>query len=154
MNLKPNNYRSTKSSWSTTFGRNIVDSGIHHWTFKLIKYGGYIRLGLFKNKRDPRKYKDKYLAYDPDTDYIFNWQCGYLQDPTKANACLRDYGIKATEGSTCDVYVDFNKLQISFGVNGKMYETAFDNIEQCKYRVAVYRHTEGDMIEIIDYKTY
>ena len=147
--------RKTGYKWATCFGRNVVDSGVHHWRFKAVKYSGYIRVGLFKEKYNPQSMVESVLGYDkPNSDYVFNWQQGYIHDPTKNNEKLKDYGIIAKEGDTCDVHIDLNKLQISFGVNTKMYGIAFDNIEKCKYRVAVYNNNRGDMVEMIEYSCY
>eukprot|EP01084_Bolivina_argentea_P209334 356588_1 len=68
--IKGNVLIKTKKSYQTAFLSNIIDSGWHHWRFKLLSYPKpYMRIGIFKNSADPKSAiyytipSGKYTAY-------------------------------------------------------------------------------------------
>ena len=46
------------------------------------------------------------------------------------------------------MYVDFDKLQLSYIINGKDYGVAF-KITKGKYKVAINMYQEGDIISLV-----
>ena len=52
------------------------------------------------------------------------------------------------------MYVDFNKLQLKFIINGKDQGIAFENIKRGKYKAAIDFYNQDDSVTLIssDYK--
>ena len=66
----------------------------------------------------------------------------------------RMYGDDWNENDILEIYLDLDDLTLSFAQNGKDCGVAFENIDKCQYRVAVWMYGGDTGLEYIpdDYK--
>ena len=60
------------------------------------------------------------------------------------------YGFRVWSGSIICIVLDFNKLSLSYTINGTDYGVAF-KIKKSKYRLAVSSRHKKDSIELLEY---
>ena len=143
------------SNTCSTFLKEVVDSGIHKWKFKIIKCGNHawatMDIGIWNIENNDG---------NPPINGIFFEMCGkdhcsgYAFSTSNArkkadNSQYRDYGEKCKDGVIVDMTVDFDALSLSFMVNDKEYGKAFD-IEPGKYRAACYLYFTDDSFQFIE----
>ena len=114
------------SKSSSSYLRDVFDSGIHDWKFKIDKVTTepfwYCTLGIYKTKTEDSTGYGYAYTVAKTTD----------KDDGEANSYNpgNDYGIKG-------IHCEMEKLQLSFSVNGVDQGTAFKNIEKTKYKAAL-----------------
>ena len=141
--------------------KRIVEYGYHEWKMK-VKYGrsdtnsgysvgGELMIGLWRVQKDKKPPQSTYYTDGKEQGYGFHVTSGQLIDHEYGYGTLKKYGEKVTDG-IIDMILDFNRLSLSFKIDGKDYGKAFD-ITQDKYRAAIYfnnYHGAGDYVQILE----
>ena len=58
------------------------------------------------------------------------------------------YGKPCEEGDIIDMYLDMNKLELSYAINNKNYGVAC-KVDKCEYKAVVYIRTQNQQIDLI-----
>eukprot|EP01084_Bolivina_argentea_P257893 434582_1 len=126
-----------------------VNSGKHHWRFKIEKTGNNCSecncIGIWKTKTKSQ------IKFDSDQHfagfgYGFAYENGLLMDEScwgdydfnedKFYSKENHYGKQCVEKDIIDMYLDMPNLQLSYAINGVFYGKAFD-IEDTEYRAVI-----------------
>ena len=129
---------------------NVVKSGIHKWTFKLIQFGGprfVSLLGVFKAKYTPVLtvqffypcYNDKVYAYDICSGRKLN------------HMRIMRYGIRCKQGDVVVMILDLNKLELKYKVNDIDYGVAYKDVEQTSYRAGISGYGAYPTYQLLSY---
>eukprot|EP01084_Bolivina_argentea_P047918 88339_1 len=152
--------RRNTNSYQTVFLSNILASGFHHWRFKMnIQHSRDLfdgLIGIWKvNTGHRQQLLNSYFTSSINNGYGFVAQRQKLTNTENIMQLQQtNYGKTANKGSYVDMYLDLDKYELTFGVNGEKFETAF-HIDQTVYRAAVSLSagdTEG--VELISYDKY
>ena len=137
-----------------------LNGGCHHWKFLLLKYSQSnltLSFGIFKTKQLTKDSINEYCGKTPNCAYIFN--VGFyhkLNDHNKklVGFCLskKRYGEKCTTNDIIDMYLDLDKLELSYAINGKNYGVAH-NIDKCQYRACINMYANA-CIKLVSYQRY
>ena len=143
---------SNETEWddeSSACMKNIAYSGKHHWKFKIIKWpkSEYIIIGIIKN--DPElieKVVGTFLGGIPNSTYCLDLYTTELNVHEKYSRWNKGYGVEGNEGDIIDMYLDLDKLELSYAINGKYYGKAFDIDDGHGYIAAVsFRYNDVSM---------
>ena len=146
-----------KTGFNSAFLTKIIDRGVYHWIFRLdvVSIPGVwsTTIGIFDSDEQ-----------DDDDDYPINkrflegYEKGYGWSPcnaklinTKTGICKKDdkdYGIKCDQGDIIEMFVDMNKLELSYVVNGQDFGVAF-KIRDSYYQAAINLFCTGDSITLL-----
>ena len=157
------------SGAQTVYGISDVSKGYHHWTLKLLKFNPNNQQHLYESyriivgitgsdhKRD-YSYSNNYTSIiDNQYQFIWNYKEYNKKEalsglaPDISNGYDKQYGQVGKQGDFIDIYLDFDQKTISFGINGKDYGVAFENIELGIYRLAVTLTGNGTSMQIMSY---
>ena len=61
----------------------------------------------------------------------------------------KKYGVQSKNGDIIEMILDLDNYTLKYIVNGKDYGFAYDDIEKCKYRAALYMWYEGDTVTLL-----
>ena len=138
----------TTNASCSIFFKRIFNSGQHHWKFKLLEAPTFrVEIGIWKiNSGEPKR---DWFTSTTQAGYSFSPKYGQLNNMESPTSFGDNYGERCNEKDIIDMYVDMNKLELSYSINGKYYGKAWD-IERTKYRAAVCIGTR-DKIEFILY---
>ena len=157
------------NNYQSVLGINKIDSGKHHWKFKITKLDeifAYCRIliGVIKiNKINEEQLKTIIDSYISCHDHYFgvgtNVSCksidiALINPDQTGNFMDIDYGIKDKPikvGDIIDMYLDLDNLKMSFGVNGVNYGSAYDNMEKTEYKMGITLSRIGTAIELLSY---
>ena len=141
---------------TSTFLTEEVDSGVHSWKFKVVKCSDNstttMHIGIWdtsKNNGTPPSNHAFHYVKRQRQGYAFATNSGQKRNLTAQYLRYVKYAEACRDGTIVDMIVDFDKLSISYMVNGKDYGKAYD-IEPGKYRAAVYLYYEGDSYQLIE----
>eukprot|EP01084_Bolivina_argentea_P257898 434588_1 len=146
----------TGLSLRTAFLSNIVTKGYHHWKFKLINSGFILYLGIWKTIHDENKVLDTDITYnyrtgdDRDCAYLLYPQYGRLRGAT--NNEKDEYCNSCSNGDIIDMYLDLYNNELTFAINDKNYNKAFDIDNTYQYR-AVINASGTWKVKLLQYKT-
>ena len=118
---------------------NIVESGRHHWKFKIVNAttygGGSMHIGIWRERSDEDPpLKSIFSRYDTET--------------------LTKVGISLNAIPFADIVemiLDFNELSLRFKVNGKSYGKPH-NVKKGQSRAVVQMFRNGDEIQLLGYE--
>ena len=146
-----------RSQSNSAFLTNIVYGGKHHWKFKVLSCSSYLRFGIWKNSVPIYTHHlNSFIGNNPDTAYVFyaTYACLYLHKYGNSYTDNDTYGIRCkSDNMDIDMFIDFNKFELSFSINGKHYGKAF-KIDDDKYRAAISMDSKGAKIELVSYRHY
>ena len=130
---------------------NTVHSGKHHWRFKLSVYKGsfYVVIGIIKDTAE--RMVDKLLGQKANTAYAMDVAYNEINNHKSDNQWQKGNAVQCKEGDIIDMYLDLDKLELSFGVNDKHYGKTHDIDGDCGYSAGVTFKTNGNEIEFITY---
>ena len=133
---------------------NIVSKGRHEWKFKIHKLSGGGSVGIWNMKYDPKPILLKGIAEEAERAYAFLLNGARLNVHDKAHEWTEyeSYGQVCQSGGTISMLVDFNKLTMSFEINGKNYGKAFD-ISKGEYCAVMTTNDPNVKIELLSYET-
>ena len=137
----------------SAFGRAIISSGKFHWKFKIEKVqktGWYIVIGIWKIKSEVEPPKETYFTHKGyKSGYGFVTEDGKLVTETGGSS-FKKYGVPCKTGDIIDMYLDLDKLTLSFAINGTDYGPAFRDIENTSYRMALNMQQKGDSLRLLN----
>ena len=146
---KTNNLGSEQSALLT----NIARSGMNHWKFKLTKFssdGCYMDFGIVKENANFDKIAKTYLGEFPNTAYVWSVRSTELNDHKSGSwPGNKHYGVRCNEDDVIDMYLDLDKLELSYAVNGKHHGKAFDVDSGYGYVGAVSLQSAGEVVLIV-----
>eukprot|EP01084_Bolivina_argentea_P022832 42465_1 len=125
-----------------------VETGYYSWKFKIKKVSGFMIIGIWMVGKETERAINTYFTID-GSGYGYCCHFARITDPDSGFTNYADYAIKCKSGMIVEMFVDFDKLSLSYKVNGKQYGKSHD-IVQHKYRAAVYMLCKGDCVEILD----
>ena len=130
---------------------NIIDFGVHKWTFKLRKVnqsGSSMTIAIWKTKHEPILNK---CLYNPPKGTAYGWMitgryliCGDTEDNPK-------YGTIVHNDDTIDMILDLNNQTLRYFCNQQDFGIAYQNIELTSYRAALSIFQQDDCIELVSY---
>ena len=143
-------------NFQSAFLSKKISSGIHHWKFELIKFNidQWNLFGIWKtNSGVPLL--NTCFTNKRNNGYSFVATHGKLLNLNDFYMCGKEYGKKCKKGDIIDMYLNMNKLQLSFAINDKNYGKAYD-IDNTQYRAAISMRPTGSfkllLYEIISIK--
>ena len=138
---------------------NIVESGTHHWKFKIIRYnpgnvGWYTTIGVHivpQNEKDKLEC-ESYISsggncaygFCTSTNRVINFDTGMVDNS-------KYYGKLVQTGDIVDMHLDLNKYILRYAANDKDYGIAYDDILPCIYRACTDFCTIGDSVSLLEY---
>ena len=146
--------------YQSVFGINKVNKGYHHWTLKLLNL--IINPEKIKVETSWRIIVGIFDASSSYNGYQFVWNCAKKNENDTIDTVYglgkdlqqnkyNQYGAIGKTGHIIDIYLDFNKQTLSFGINGKNYGVAFSEIPQKTYRLAITLTGKGTSMQIVSY---
>ena len=156
--LSLNNSIATKSSvgGGAVFLKNKVNSGAHQWRFRLAKGSYAVSIGVWKakykciNTKLLTAYEFKGKVYAFNVNAFKNGGTLTDGDGRTYEESLCSYSGACSEGDIIDMFLDLNKLELSFSVNEEHKGVAF-KVENTSY-IAVVSAFSGRSIELMSYK--
>ena len=146
--------KTTVNQEGSVYLTNIVYSGVHRWSFKLLHvnhYGASMTFGVWKNNHLPKPERSVYESVNKGKCYgwIGTWKKATEGDTGSEHI----YGdAKCEQGDTVKMILDLNQYQLSYEVNGKSYGVAFSNIEKVGYRAVVSAYLRDDSVKLLSYE--
>ena len=143
------------SKWNSAFLENIVSDGIHHWRFQVEVQKVLLGMVIGIQQHDDKSENEMYIVnhqWVGDT-YSYAWVagCGRLNKNGMASVSEGRYGQhNVTAGDIIDMYLDFNKLELSYSMNEQYLGKAF-KIQKGKYRAAIEMFSKGEKIRLLSY---
>ena len=142
---------------SSTYLKDIFDSDVHHWKFKIEKITDpddwYCTLGISKMKSADFKTNCAFTYASKQGGYGYAYSIARKTNK-RGHAFVSDdenkYGVKARSGDIIEMHCDMNKLELSFSVNGIDQGVAYENMEKTKYKAAINLYCEGDMVSLLE----
>ena len=139
---------------SSSYLENIVDSGRHQWTFKIVERRGTVIIGIWRvlqNEQPPLGHNFARGSYRQYRGYGYFVSKGLRTDK---NCGVSDspYGVVCKDGDIVEMILDFDELSLSFKVNGTDYGKCHD-VKQDKYRAAVFLYEAGCKIQLLESST-
>ena len=145
------------------FLSHVVNSGNHHWTFKIIKHDDddhYIYIGIWNNESDPKIHLDDWPQNHSTDDgkpsfYGVNMTYGELRggsdDETDWVHDTDEYCDAVKTGDIVHMYLDLDKYELSYAINDEHYGIAFNVESGQSYRgIISLEHTEA--IQLVSYE--
>ena len=160
--------QSDSSYFSSSFGKDIISpTGRYQCKFELlnipretVNYDIYwmIILGVWKIKSAESPITDSYwtgagrgTGGEWTYGYAYDLGAGTLVNAQGTNARLGgQYGKKCKTGDIVEMCLDFDKLTLSFAINGQDMGPSHQNIEATEYRVAVCTGESDVKIKILN----
>ena len=135
------------------FMRKIIDNqGKHHWKFQIID-GDSLMIGIFKQSVIEKEGIDSilgsFLTKIPYSTYVIDVLGSCIMEHDRVLWFGGHYGSDCRKNDILEMYLDFDKLSLSYSVNGKDIGPAFENIDNCKYRVVVWIYSKDTAIKFI-----
>ena len=138
---------------------NTVSDGLFSWKFKIIELSDEINFGIYKLNHDP-SFQTSGRFFIPNNAYTIEaTNCsstksltGNLMNPSQGSySVLKPYGKKCEVGDIYEMILDCHQWTLSFKVNDTDYGVAFSNIEETKYKAAIfmYSYGKGGCIELL-----
>ena len=150
------------SNYNSVLGIVKVNSGKHHWKFKItkldkIKAYWRIVIGVIKiNKLNTKelndmlnmcRYRDAYglvinsdnrcsWRVTPDGDYVDTPYSEYCKDV----------------GDVIDMYLDLDNWTLSYGMKGVKYENIYEKIDKAEYKMIMTLSRIGTAVELVSYQ--
>eukprot|EP01084_Bolivina_argentea_P286548 491575_1 len=143
--------------WKNAFMTAVVDNGFNHWSFKMcsLNYGNNeLILGIWDTIKTKRIVTGKWFGADEIFGY--GWDCKKAMlhgNSLFRSSYSRKYGDVISKGDIVHLFLDMNKLELTFGVNNKIFEKAFV-VEQSKYVAAVSFHITTGHGAVMQFLTY
>eukprot|EP01084_Bolivina_argentea_P020381 37888_1 len=131
-------------TWNSSLFVQKIKSGKHSWSFKLIKYGTYIDIGIWK-LRSGNEPTYKSFA-DNNNGYCYNIGDGQKYDGYK----FENYGVKCKDNDIICMHFDANLLILKYSVNNVDQGIAY-YVENTKYKAAIGTGHNGESVEFINY---
>ena len=140
------------------FLTNVARMGQHHWKFKInewLKY--YIIIGIVKYEKIDdliqKSGKGDYLGVEPDVAYCLDIEAAELNIHNMSDGWNQDdeYGVCCKEGDVIDMYLDLDKLELSFAINDTYYGKAFDIDSGFGYVAAASYGQDTNKITLLTY---
>ena len=132
--------------------KRIIDNGYHEWKLKVKFSGGSgnsLMIGLWRIQKDKSPpITNTHYNKGREQGYGFHCSSGELICTDKGFGVSAKYGVRVTH-AIVDMIVDFNKLSLSFKIDGKDYGKAFD-IKKNKYRAVIFFDHAGDFVQILE----
>ena len=153
--LSGNNCTATKtgSNNATAYLKQVVNSGIHQWKFKIIQHTSSctVDIGIWKTKNII--VKDQYIRKKGKA-YLYGAPFARLSKGDVADGNNPDYtfGKRCVEGDIIEMTLDLNKRELRFSVNARDYGVAF-KVENTSYRAAVSIYYIKDSVQLLSYST-
>ena len=139
---------------------NIVDSGYHHWTFRVNKLDemAFIYIGIWNDAVEANEHLEGWpqnVKFKTDGEitafYGLNITLGELRGGDSIGYAA--YGTAVRTEDIIDMYLDLEKYELSYGIKGQNYGKAFDIQYGASYRALVcmdaFDHDQE--IEILSY---
>ena len=126
---------------------NIVDSGHHKWTFRIVKRTSLMAIGIWRvqtNVSPPIKY---YFTDGYDDGYAYILSYG-KSSAINGGHSDKNYGVKVNDGDMVEMILDFDESSLSFTVNGIDYGKSHD-VKLGKYRAEVHIVGYLDQIQFL-----
>ena len=146
----------SKYGQCSVFLSNILSSGKHQWRFKIWQtHGCTLSIGVWDNAFSAEKQLNTYLTTVREATYTINFNDAEFQGPKKF--AVRDsgrYGEKCEWNCIIDMYLDLDKLDLSFAINTRNYGTAFKLKSGTSYRGCSYIFAEGAKLELLLYQPW
>ena len=124
----------SRGSYQSILGVVKVDKGIHHWKFKILKYGSEMAnwklvIGITKidklSDAQINNLLDNYISCNKASYALVAYSGSnnsFLVSQDLAGNSYRDYGeVCKNVGDVIDMYLDLDNLVLRFGINGKVY---------------------------------
>ena len=153
---------SLKREYGAAFLREIVDSGIHRWEFKILKYTDRfctMHIGVWKSRYLP---VTNSLISHKGKGYNYLISHGALSYGDEKDSWGSDDRFVAVNkwrckaGDIVEMILDLNVLELRYitpSTDGKEV-VAFNKIENTSYRAAVAMYNDVDSIELLSYSRY
>ena len=127
---------------------NVATSGIHKWTFKLVKFdrNGYITLfGVFKARYSAVLTSQFFSSCYDNKVYVYDVWSGTKKDGD-------EYGIRCEEEDIIEMTLDLNRYELSYKVNDTDYGVAYKDIEQTSYRAGISGYKSYPTYQLLSYR--
>jgi len=140
---------------NSAFLTNIVDHGVHRWTFKVnLRFCHWwaSTIGIWKcsdQSTPPRN--DIFTLIGEGRAYGFNLSEGTLVDPITGKVHIPSpvqYGQRCIGVKVVEMVLDLDQLELKYIINGRDYGKAF-SVEEGAYRAAVNLSRIGDSVEVM-----
>ena len=134
----------------TAYLRNVIKSGTHQWTFKIIHCEATytIVIGIWDNKHGLDSEHAIYSIDSCEKSYGWCVSGGWLS----RNEEYEDYGPdKCQTGDIVDMIVDLDKLELKYRLNGKDYGVA-NQIGKGEYKAVISLYFKQDALELMSYQ--
>ena len=141
----------------------IARSGQNHWKFKIDKWPhpgtyDYVVIGVIKENANFDKVISKWLGGIVNTTYCWDMASTELNvhNSDDSDTWIAGYGVKGKEGDIIDMYLDLDKYELSFAVNGKNYGKSHDVDKEYGYiGIVSFRYADYQMTLLsYDFQTY
>jgi len=139
------------TGWGSAFLTETVREGLHHWRFKLQSLDSrrryYVLFGIWKTQSGP-PILDSFFTDRKHNGYALNVIDGTLTDPRLPGCGGIKYAAYCKAGDTVDMFLDLERLLLTFAINGKHYEKG-QRVEEAEYKAAVTMYWEHDTIRFV-----
>ena len=155
-----------KDGYSSVLCQNVVNQGKHQWTIKILKFvanklGGQawwrLVIGIVNIKTFDKHSLESYFslnAYEfACNSNIYNGGYDKIFKSILGTESSNEYGQLCGTGDIIDIYLDFDKRTLSFGINNTNYGVAFEKIAEGDYRLAVSLTGIGTSLQLISYES-
>ena len=139
---------------NTAFLADIVDHGVHRWSFKTnLRFCHWwaATIGIWKCSNGPSPPKNDIFTLGEEQGYGFNLSEGTLVNPSTGKAPSTDpiyYGQRCVGVKVIEMVLDLDQLELKYIINGKDYGKAF-SVEKGSYRAAVNLSQIMDSVELL-----
>lgn len=141
---------------NSTFLTNIVESGVHKWTFKLVQVNRLaLVIGVWKGKELDQDKRTSLILDGCSKNYAYGYMVTHkLLIPGENNNRILDWtDYKCKSGDILEMFLDLYKRELSYSVNDIPLGIAYQDIEQTCYRAAVTLWDRGDCVELLSYSS-
>ena len=141
---------------NATFLTNIVESGVHKWTFKLVRvYRLALVIGVWKDKKWNKYGKNSLILDGSSRHRAYGYMVTHklLIPGEDSNRILEWAEHKCKSGDILEMCLDLHRRELSYSVNDMSLGIAYQDIEQTSYRAAVSLWDRGDCVELLAYSS-
>ena len=140
---------------STTFGTNIIDSGIHKWTFKLIRNdnrtNSRIIIGITKEGSYKQVIENNTLLSGRDDDCGFGYFCSKTSAFTLPS--YNNYGININSFDVIEMIFNYDTKTLKFIMDGKNYGDCPERIDDgFSYKMGVTLYDNHTSVQLLSYE--
>ena len=144
-----------ENEFTTAFLTQIAESGQHHWKFKIIERpsedAGNLIIGIVKDIVIDKVIQDQWIGKSKNASYCLDVSFNELNIHDKCNSWEGGYATRCKQGDIIDMYLDLDKLELSFSIGGTHYGKAFDVDSGFGYTAAVSVWPNGTKLTLLSY---